>query len=73
MASYLLIMSAGLYAVFLLIQTMQHSHFFKKPADSKVADIDAAGMYRQLRHRTHQCLERGGPPDYIHFLFNSNF
>lgn len=70
MSFYLVIMSAGLYAVFLLIQTMRHSHFFKQPADSKVADIDAAGMYRQLRHRTHQCLERGGPPDYIHFLVN---
>lgn len=73
MASYLLIMSAGLYAVFLLIQTMRHSHFFKQPAESKVANIDAAGLYRQLRYRTHQCLEGGGSPYYFYFLFNSNF
>ena len=28
---YLLVMSAGLYAVFLLIQTMRHSQYFKQP------------------------------------------
>jgi Ca2+:H+ antiporter len=38
MAFYLVIMSAGLYIVFLLIQTMRHSHFFKQPAYSKEGD-----------------------------------
>jgi len=39
MAFYLVIMSAGLYCVFLLIQTMRHSHFFKQPAYSKEDDL----------------------------------
>ena len=34
MAVYLLVMSAGLYAVFLMIQTMRHSQFFKQPLHS---------------------------------------
>ncbi len=34
MAVYLLIMSASLYAVFLLIQTTRHSKYFKQPAGS---------------------------------------
>lgn len=41
MALYLVIMSAGLYAVFLLIQTMRHSHFFKQPAYSKDDELAA--------------------------------
>ena len=40
MAFYLVIMSAGLYTVFLLIQTMRHSHFFKQPAYLKEDDHD---------------------------------
>jgi len=39
MAFYLVIMSAGLYCVFLLIQTMRHSQFFKQPAYSKEDDL----------------------------------
>jgi Ca2+:H+ antiporter len=35
MAIYILIMSSGLDAVFLLIQTMRHSHFFRQPVNSK--------------------------------------
>jgi len=40
MAFYLVVMSAGLYTVFLLIQTMRHSHFFKQPAYSKENDLE---------------------------------
>ena len=39
MAFYLVVMSVGLYAVFLLIQTMRHSHFFKQPAYAKDDDL----------------------------------
>ncbi len=40
LAIYLLIMSAGLYAVFLLIQTMRHSQFFRQPAFRKDGDAE---------------------------------
>ena len=40
MAFYLIIMSAGLYTVFLLIQTTRHSHFFKQPTYSKENDLE---------------------------------
>ena len=39
LAIYLLIMSAGLYAVFLLIQTTRHSQFFRQPAFRKDDDV----------------------------------
>ena len=35
MAWYLLITSTGLYAVFLMIQTMRHSSYFKQPCDEE--------------------------------------
>ena len=38
MAIYLVIMSAGLYSVFLLIQTMRHSQYFKQPFDSNAEE-----------------------------------
>jgi Ca2+:H+ antiporter len=44
MTLYLVIMSAGLYAVFLLIQTMRHSHFFKRPTYSKEDDLPNVPM-----------------------------
>ncbi len=40
MAVYLVIMSSGLYAVFLLIQTMRHSHFFRQPVYSENDGIE---------------------------------
>ncbi len=40
LAIYLLIMSAGLYAVFLLIQTTRHSQFFRQPAFRKGDDME---------------------------------
>ncbi len=43
LATYLLVMSFGLYAVFLLIQTMRHSDFFRQPADSGPAENGGHG------------------------------
>ena len=40
MAMFLLIMSAGLYTVFLLIQTRRHSQFFKQPVFDEEEHLD---------------------------------
>ncbi len=43
LAIYLLIMSAGLYAVFLLIQTTRHSQFFRQPTVRKNGEVEENG------------------------------